>query len=128
MCLCHLAMCTHQKMPFLQRWRGWVGTKLGTTTNKLFRSPQEVLRYERPERFELPTHWFEDRGKAFLKLGEFCGFHLLLVEAVAVDPLVFVGLIGSWGAVAVAKSSTVAHQLNFPSALNFGDAQPHKFN
>jgi len=49
----------------------------------------------RPERFELPTLWFEDRGKAFLKFTELCGFYLLLVEAVAVAPLVFVELFGS---------------------------------
>ena len=50
----------------------------------------------RLERFELPTLWFEDRGDAFLKFGEFCGFYLLLVEAVAAGLLVFVELFGSW--------------------------------
>jgi hypothetical protein len=50
----------------------------------------------RPERFELPTLWFEDSGKAFLRIVETCGFYLLSIETVAVDLLVFVELFGSW--------------------------------
>jgi hypothetical protein len=50
----------------------------------------------RPERFELPTLWFEDRGNAFLKFTEFCGFYPLLVEAVAAGLLLLVELFGSW--------------------------------
>jgi len=49
----------------------------------------------RPERFELPTLWFEDRGKALLNLVEFRGFYSLLFETVAVGRLVFVELFGS---------------------------------
>jgi hypothetical protein len=47
------------------------------------------------ERFELPTLWFEDRGRAFLRFIEICRFYLLLVEAVAAAVLVFVELSGS---------------------------------
>lgn len=43
--------------------------------------------------FEL-TLCFEDRGKEFLKLIEFCGSYLLFVEAVAACLLVFVELCG----------------------------------
>jgi hypothetical protein len=50
----------------------------------------------RPERFELPTLWFEARANAFLKSLESCRSYLLLVEAVAADLLVFVELFGSW--------------------------------
>jgi hypothetical protein len=50
----------------------------------------------RPERFELPTLWFEDRGKGFFELIESGGFHLLSVEAVAVGLLVFVEVPSSW--------------------------------
>jgi hypothetical protein len=50
----------------------------------------------RARRFKLPTVWFEDRGKAFLKYVELCGSYLHLVEAVAVGLVVFVELLGSW--------------------------------
>jgi hypothetical protein len=50
----------------------------------------------RPERFELPTLWFEDRGRALLKLIELCGFYPLSVEAVAAGLLVSVEVVGSW--------------------------------
>jgi hypothetical protein len=50
----------------------------------------------RPERFELPTLWFEDRGKALLKLIEPYGFYPLSVEAVAAGLLVFVEPFGCW--------------------------------
>jgi hypothetical protein len=50
----------------------------------------------RPERFELPTLWFEDGGKTFWKLIECRGFYLLSVEAVAVGLLVSVEVMGSW--------------------------------
>jgi hypothetical protein len=47
----------------------------------------------RPERFELPTLWFEDRGEAVFRFIEFRGSYLLLFEAVAVDLLVLVELL-----------------------------------
>ena len=48
----------------------------------------------RLERFQLPTRWFEARGKGVLESVEVCGYYLLLVEAVAADLLVFVELLG----------------------------------
>ncbi len=50
----------------------------------------------RPERFELPTLWFEDRGRAFSRYIESRGFYLLWVEAVAADLLVSVEFLGPW--------------------------------
>jgi len=49
----------------------------------------------RPERFELPTLWFEDRSEVVLKFVEFRGFYLLLVETVAADLLLSVEIFGS---------------------------------
>ncbi len=48
----------------------------------------------RPERFELPTLWFEDRGKGFLNIIGLHGIYVLLAKAVAAGLLVFVDLVG----------------------------------
>jgi hypothetical protein len=44
----------------------------------------------RPERFELPTLWFDDSGKALLKSLESRELYLFLVEPLAVSLLVLV--------------------------------------
>jgi hypothetical protein len=49
----------------------------------------------RPERFELPTLWFEVRCEAFLKSIECRRFYVLLVEDIVASLLVFVELCGS---------------------------------
>ena len=60
------------------------------------RARKSLKNKARPERFELPTLWFEDRRKARLKIIESRDFCQLLVEAVAADLLAFVELLGSW--------------------------------
>jgi hypothetical protein len=46
----------------------------------------------RPERFELPTLWFEDRRRTFCGCIDFFGFQLLLIEADAARPPGLVGI------------------------------------
>jgi hypothetical protein len=48
------------------------------------------LKTARPERFELPTLWFEARSDAHLKFVEFHEFYLLFTEALAAGLLVLV--------------------------------------
>ena len=69
--------------------------RLHVTKHQMIEHSDVVENKARPERFELPTLWFEDRCKAFLKFTEFPGFNLLSVEAVAVVLLVSVEVLGS---------------------------------